>query len=103
MFISFAAVLRFLPMESDVNKPAPTTDNAVDESQSNDKIDVDAFLSGIASVEVTPALLSSFKTEDAFMALTVELAKEAGSLVAVIADITPPDSVGWDRNHAIIV
>jgi len=64
--------------------------------------DAETLLATIKHIEVTTQQLAALKDEDGFMVLSVELLKEAASLVALVAGVLPPGSKKWSRDQAII-
>ena len=64
--------------------------------------DIDEILETISHIEITPEQLASLKNEDNFMHLSVELMKEAASIVALAAGVLSTDSKKWTRDQAII-
>lgn len=75
----------------------------MDKPKQEEKVDLEEILLSVESINLTAEILASLKNENEFMVLAVELAKEGGSFISVVADIAPPNSTGWDRNHAILV
>jgi len=57
----------------------------------------------VKRVDVDPAVVSLFKSEHDYIALSVDLLVEVGSYVCIAGNIVPPSGETWTRHEAVLV